>query len=108
MQEIFNSLFRLLIAVTVLLFCTVISKEVVPYLRQRIAASIRDDGYDTICKAVKFAEQTLTGGSVKKDTVMKLLLAIPGMPFSEDELNMLIEAAVYTLKHGKIEEDNNG
>ena len=62
---------------------------------------------DMVALAVRAAEQTITGsgqGAVKKAEVVKLVsewLYGKGINITEDELDQLIEAAVYQMKLGK-------
>lgn len=77
----------------------VVTGVLIPYLRTKIDGEKRKRYHDIVLIAVKAAEQIFRGsktGQAKKEYVLKRLKAM-GIALSEEELNMLVEAAVKEL-----------
>lgn len=91
----------LVFVITVL--CIILTKNVIPYIKTLIKTSDYADIYDIVETAVKAAEQKCTTpkqGKAKKADVYSFVsswLREKGIHISEDELDRLIEAAVYTM-----------
>lgn len=81
-----------------------ITAYAVPYLRILKNDARYERMLDMVALAVRAAEQTITGqgqGAVKKAEVIKFVsewLYGKGINITEDELDQLIEAAVYSMK----------
>lgn len=81
----------------------IMTKNIIPYIKTLIKSSDYADIYDIVETAVKAAEQKCTApkqGKTKKADVYKFVsnwLKNKGIQISEDELDRLIEAAVYTM-----------
>ncbi len=84
---------------------------IVRYLIPWIKAQIENSKYswlvELVADAVKYAEQTITGsgkGEEKKELVVQYItnqLRIRGIGITEDQMEALIESAVYQLKKGE-------
>lgn len=85
----------------------ILTKVVVPVIKQWYENNVRSDMKEIIKEAVEAAEQTVKGsgqGSIKKDKVYKSVVAwleSKGYTVDEKMLDDLIEAAVYGLNKGK-------
>lgn len=97
----------MILKVVVSICAALITAYIMPYLK-----TLRDDKryamlFDMVALAVRAAEQTITGsgqGAVKKAEVVKFVsewLFGKGINITEDELDQLIEAAVYQMKQGE-------
>lgn len=97
----------MILKVVVSICAALITAYVMPYLK-----TLRDDKryamlFDMVALAVRAAEQTITGsglGAIKKAEVVKFVsewLYGKGINITEDELDQLIEAAVYQMKQGE-------
>lgn len=81
-----------------------ITAYTVPYLKTLKNDARYERMLDMVALAVRAAEQTITGsgqGAVKKAEVIKFVsewLYGKGINITEDELDQLIEAAVYSMK----------
>lgn len=81
-----------------------ITAYAVPYLKTLKNDARYERMLDIVALAVRAAEQTITGsgqGAVKKAEVIKFVsewLYGKGINITEDELDQLIEAAVYSMK----------
>ena len=79
-----------------------ISVYVIPLLKEKLNESKYQRLLDMVEIAVRAAEQTIKeDGSVKKDKVVDFVsfyMAEHGIDISHDQLNQLIECAVYNLK----------
>lgn len=99
-------LFELLIVV-VGICGALFTRYLVPYLKELIDDSKYSKLLDIIEVAVRAAEQTITGsgqGKIKKADVVTFVsewLNGNGLEVTEDELNRLIESAVYAMNSEK-------
>lgn len=81
----------------------ILTKNVIPYIKTLIKTSEYADIYDIVEVAVKAAEQKCTApkqGKAKKADVLTFVsrwLDNKGIHITEDELDRLIEAAVYSM-----------
>jgi LL-H family phage holin len=81
----------------------ILTKNVIPYIKTLIKTSDYADIYDIVEVAVKAAEQKCTAkkqGKAKKADVYNFVsrwLDNKGIHITEDELDRLIEAAVYSM-----------
>lgn len=100
MNDITFNILKIVIAVATAL----ISAFVIPVLRQQLNSSKYQQLLDMVEVAVRAAEQTIQGsgmGAHKKDEVIYFVsawMARHGIDITEEQLNNLIEAAVYQLK----------
>lgn len=101
MNEILFELLVALVAIAVTIFV----RYVAPYFKYQIEDSKYAGLLEIIDVAVRAAEQTLQrsgAGAEKKKRVVAFVttwLDGRGIKISEDQLDKLIEAAVYTMKH---------
>lgn len=105
-REIIMELLQALIMLATLL----ITRYAVPYLVSRIGSEKIRQAVTLAQQAVLYAEQVyspdVASGEDRKDVVVELLhklLESRGIEMSEDEIDMLIEAAVRTMNAGKAE-----
>lgn len=97
-------LFRVLIVV-VIVVATLITRYLVPYLKAQIQDTKYEEVLDTVEKAVKAAEQKIKEsgqGKVKKAQVLAFVsawLADHNIILTEDQLDTLIEAAVWAMNN---------
>lgn len=84
-----------------------ITAYLVPYIKARTSAETQARVSEVVSVAVQAAEQTLQGGTVKKEDVTDYVtrwLAMRGIKMDKDDLNRLIEAVVYSVKQGQKEQ----
>ena len=103
MNEITFNILKIVVSVSAAL----ISAFVIPLLKQKIA-EIKDRRLlEAVVIAVKAAEQTIKGsgtGHIKKDEVITFVtkwLFSQGISITEEQLDNLIECAVYELNRNK-------
>lgn len=100
MDNVTMMILKLVISVCVAL----ITAYAVPYLKTLKNDARYERMLDMVALAVRAAEQTITGsglGAIKKAEVVKFVsewLYGKGINITEDELDQLIEAAVYSMK----------
>ena len=100
MNDITFNILKIVIAIAT----AIISAYVIPLLKE----NLKDAKYQRLAEmvdiAVRAAEQTIRGsgqGALKKDEVLKfvgLWMETHGIDVSEEQLDQLIECAVYNLK----------
>lgn len=91
-----------IIIATLTLIMGIITKYLIPYIKEKIAAEKFIKMKKWVKIAVKAAEQTITEvgmGEAKKAEVLKFLNA-KGFTVNFDELDKLIEAAVFEINNG--------
>ena len=103
MSDITFTVLKIVISVCV----TLITAYAIPYLKKQMETEQGAALLDFIDVAVRAAEQTLEGGKIKKEWVVTFVtnwLNQNGVKISEDQLDKLIEAAVYSMnaENGKI------
>ena len=98
----------------VITFCAaMLTAAIVPWFKRLCHDARYKSLVETVKTAVMAAEQTITGsgmGTIKKDEVTAFLsewLLDRGYSISVQELNELIEAAVYGLKAGEARSEIN-
>ncbi len=98
-----NGLVQIILAVIALLG-TIITAMVAPYIRTKYSKEKRQEIYEYVDIAVKTAEQILKkhdpNGTLRKEFVLRHLNE-KGFKLTEDDLNMMIEAAVLELNMAK-------
>lgn len=101
---------EIIVMVTRVVFAVIgviLTRVVVPVIKQWYENSVRADMKEIIKEAVEAAEQTVKGsgqGSVKKEKVLKTVVAwleSKGYDIDDKMLDDLIEAAVFGLNKGK-------
>lgn len=95
-------LFDVLIFV-VIVCISLITRYAVPWLKSQVHESQYAEVVDMVAQAVRTAEQIMQGslGSAKKEYVLEFLhfwIDTMHISISEEQLNALIEAAVYAMK----------
>lgn len=99
-----NDITFYILKIVVIVATTLISMYVVPLLKEKLNDSKYQKLLDIVEIAVRAAEQTIQGsgqGAVKKDEVLNFVsewMMIHGIDINPDQLDQLIEAAVYNLK----------
>lgn len=91
----------------VIVVCLIITRYVVPYLKQVIDKQQNDVLNALVQVAVQYAEQCYETGKEKKEIVTELLkaqLLAKNITISDEQLNALIESAVYILKQNSLKE----
>ena len=93
--------------VCVALLAAIITKYVIPILQQKINSAGYSELLETITAAVKCAEQTMqkSTGTDKKEYVVNLVqtvLASKSVSWTDEQINALIEAAVYEVKQNEL------
>ena len=83
----------------------IITKYVVPWIKSKLASSEYSLVVELVETAVAAAQQTITGsgtGAEKKATVLEYVqtqLEANGITISDEQLDVLIESAVYALNN---------
>ena len=96
---------EIIIATITLIFgiiSALITKYLIPFIKEKISAEQFNKMKKWVKVAVKAAEQTITAsgmGEAKKAEVLKFLNA-KGFTVDFDELDKLIEAAVFEINNG--------
>ena len=89
--------------VVVIVVATLITRYLVPYFKSQLEDAQLERAADMVAVAVRAAEQTMTGmkqGKAKKAEVVAFVshwLAEHNIHITEDQLDNLIEAAVYVM-----------
>ena len=101
MDEVTFTILKIVVSVAAAL----VSAYLIPYIRARTAQATRDGISEMVEIAVSAAEQTIGAGQgkEKKEEVVAFVsrwLSEHGVKISGDQLDALIEAAVYRLKKG--------
>lgn len=100
MNDITLKILELVVVVAVILM----TRYVIPWIKSNTAINQNAIIVELVNAAVLFAEQTMTGGSVKKEAVMSLVcdaLAEKGIDVTHDQIDALIEAAVFAMNQNK-------
>lgn len=93
-----------ILKIVVTIATALISVYVIPLLKEKLHDAKYERLLEIVDVAVRAAEQTIKGsglGSVKKDEVINFVtswMLIHGIEISDDQLDQLIECAVYNLK----------
>lgn len=99
-----DNLTMMILKLVISVCAALITAYAVPYLKTLKNDARYERMLDMVALAVRAAEQTITGsgqGAVKKAEVIKFVsewLYGKGINITEDELDQLIEAAVYSMK----------
>lgn len=101
-------LFEILRAVVIISIIVVV-RYVVPWIKEHTDIAKNTIIMDIVKAAVQYAEQTITGegtGATKKAIVMEFLrkqLIAKNLSISDEQLNALVESAVYAMTVAKKE-----
>lgn len=91
----------------VIFVCLIITGYIVPYLKQMIDKQ-QNEMLDVLVQiAVQYAEQCYETGKEKKAIVIEFLraqLLAKNISITDEQLNALIESAVYILKQNALKE----
>lgn len=99
-----NDLLFSIIKLLVIILITLVVRYGVPFLKQKLEDAKLSGVAKWVGEAVKAAEQTITqpgSGAEKKAIVVKFLkeiLTAKNISISDEQLNTLIEAAVFAMK----------
>ena len=99
-----NDIILRVLELVVIAVVVLITRYVIPWFKSNIAINENAILIDLVNAAVLYAEQTMTGGKVKKDAVMALVtseLAKRGINITEEQIDALVEAAVYAMNQNK-------
>lgn len=98
MNELTFNILKIVVAVATVF----ISAYVIPLLKEKLNDSRYNRLLEMVEIAVRAAEQTIKAdGAVKKDEVVKFVtqwMLAHGIAITQDQLDQLIECAVYNLK----------
>lgn len=99
-----NDISFMILKIVVSIAAALITVYAVPYLRELKNNEEYSALFDMVEVAVHAAEQTIkTGGADKKEAVMFYLTnwaASKGITVSQEQINQLVEAAVFQLNRG--------
>lgn len=92
-----------IVKLVVMVLALVVSRYLIPWLKERISIGNLETAINWASRMVLYAQQVLTDstGEEKKEIVigsLRNLFKNKGINISEDELNVLIEAAVKEMK----------
>lgn len=99
-----NDVTFILLKIVISVCAALITAYAVPYIKRLVADARYDSVLEMIDLAVRAAEQTIKGsgqGSLKKAEVVAFItewMNRNGIGIMEDQLDQLIEAAVYSMK----------
>lgn len=101
MSDILFELLKFTVIVTVI----VVTRYLVPFLKSQVKGTKYEEFIKTVMDAVKWAEQTIGSGqgALKKQMVVDFLsqLALDkNINITAEQLEVLIESAVLTMKEG--------
>ena len=100
MNEIILNVLELVIVIAVAL----ITRYVIPWVKSNIAINENTVLLTLVDAAVMYAEQTMEGGQTKKEAVTEFLkkeLEERGIKVTDEQIDALIEAAVFAMKQAK-------
>lgn len=90
----------LIIRIVVSVVCSIVGLYLVPFLKSQIKEKQMDQILTIVDTAVQAAEQTLKSGAIKKADVLTFVsnwLGEKGLHISDEELDRLIESAVFAM-----------
>lgn len=96
MNEVTFLILKIIVSVSIALITTFL----IPFIRSQTKTKQQEELLKIVQVAVQAAEQTLTGGEVKKEDVLKFMtdwLAKRGIHISDEQLDKLIESAVFAM-----------
>ena len=98
-----NEIIFKIIEITIMICAAIITRHLIPYIRQSIGSDKLDSAWQWVKSAVLFAQQTMwaeTGQRRKKYVVEFIsdLCARHDIPLTPQQIDILIEAAVKEMK----------
>ena len=99
-----NDIIYLIVRCIVVILATFLSVYVIPFLKAKVQQMTDVKLLEAIKSAVQAAEQTMIGGEVKKEEVVRYMqewLNQHNISITFEQLDKLIESAVYALKQAK-------
>jgi hypothetical protein len=99
-----------IIEAAAVLIAAIITAVIVPYIKSKTTSGQQQQINAWVKIAVVAAEQIYAGTSMgkEKNAYVRLFLAEHGIALDEEQINALIEAAVYQLKNGVIPTELRG
>lgn len=100
-----NDITLKVLEIVVIIAVVLITRYVIPWFKSNTAINENTILIDLVNAAVMYAEQTMTGGETKKEAVMNMLLEWSnrmGIGITEDQIDTLVEAAVFAMKKVKV------
>lgn len=99
-----NDILMMILKALVIIFVLIMTRYVLPYLKLVLQETIDSQLWDVILTAVKSVQQDpkYSIGAAKRLEVIRRVTDWAnkhGIPFTEEQLSELIEAAVWTMKH---------
>lgn len=99
-----NDVLMIILKALVIMFVLIMMRYVLPYIRLLLLDSFDSKLWDVILTAVKSVQQDpkYSIGAAKKLEVIRRVTDWAnkhGIPFTEEQLSELLEAAVWTMKH---------
>lgn len=100
-----DSLILLIVRVITVIIMVIMTKHVVPILKEKYESHVNDRIKNIVKDAVEAAEQTIKGsgqGSVKKTEVLKYVVKFlddQNIKVDSDFLNTIIESAVFVMNN---------
>lgn len=101
-----NDITFMILKIVVSVAIALVTGFLIPYIRNQTNIMQNEELLAIVKIAVQAAEQTLQGGEIKKAEVVKFVsnwLNEHGIKITSEQLDNLIESAVYTLKQTKKE-----
>lgn len=99
-----NDITYLIVRCIVVLLATIISAYVIPYIKSKLDEVKYKNLLEAIKTAVQAVEQTMEDNQEKKTEVVNVIstyLMIHNIDITPNQLDRLIESAVYVLKQNK-------
>lgn len=97
-----NDMVLRILEFVILVIVGLVARYLIPYLKTKVTTTQQTEILEIVNIAVKAAEQTLNGGKVKKADVVSFVskyLDERGIKISEEQLDKLIEAAVFAMNN---------
>ena len=102
MNEVTFDILKLVVSIAT----AVVTLYLIPYLKSQTTTKQQEEVAKIVEIAVKAAEQTLASGTVKKNEVITFVtqwLTERGIKITDEQLDKLIESAVYSMKNSSSE-----
>lgn len=93
MSDILFDILKILVAAVIFL----ISKYLIPYLKYKYASTVIGDAVEAMELTIKESGM----GSIKKEKVVSYAKKVIGNMLTDEQIDALIEAAVFALKRSK-------
>lgn len=99
-----NDMTLKVLEIVVIVAVILVTRYLIPWFKSNTEINENAILIDLVNAAVMYAEQTMTGGTVKKEAVMNMLqewLTRKGIGITEDQIDALVEAAVFAMNKVK-------